>query len=269
MRQLIASFICAALLAWMPGTAGETKRDYLVLIGASQEEAMRCRGYGLLVVDADLFSADAIEQLRRQNGCVYSYLNIGSIECFREGYEQMMPYILGPYENWPEERWIDPSKQPWREQVIRRAEALYAKGIDGLFLDNADVYVHYSADAVYQGLMEILRAIRRADKALIVNGGDVFITEAIEKNELRGLIDGVNQETVFTAIDFDKGAFGAQSGDTRDYYLAYLACCKAYGLNVYLLEYGDDPAIRQQIERYCRQQGYVYAVADSLQLNTP
>lgn len=81
-----------------------------------------------------------------------------------------------------------------------------------------------------------------------------------EYRERYGAIDhimtGVNQESVWSAIDFDKGTFYEQTKETRDYYCNYLEACQADGVDVYLLEYTTDKKLIQKIKKYCNEHDF-------------
>ena len=53
---------------------------------------------------------------------------------------------------------------------------------------------------------------------------------------INNIMTGINQETVWSCIDFDKGTFSEQKKQERDYFCKYLKACKADGVEVYLLE---------------------------------
>ena len=262
----LAALICLFTAACQPPPAEQLA--YGVYIGISTDEILKIHGYDVLVIDADFFSAETIAQLRQNgNTAIYSYLNIGSIETFRTSYADFEAITLGPYENWPEERWVDVSQPQWGQYLNAKAQELADKGIDGFFLDNADVYYVYEAEEIYQGLLSILQTLHRLDLPLIINGGDVFVTTATNRGDLAGLIHGVNQETVFTSINFQNQTYGRQNKDNRDYLIEYLMRCKENGLQVHLLEYGASPMLAQQIQAFCTQNGFLCFIAPSLELN--
>ena len=259
--------IALMLLTIGCGRASAPRTAYKVLIGAAAEQLMDCRNCDLLVVDAESLTAEQVEKLH-QNGNkeVFSYLNIGSIERFRADYEEFSPLTLSDYQDWLEERWVNVAARAWQDRIAAKAEELMAKGIDGLFLDNADIYYQYPNEDIYQGLLAMLKQLNTVGKPLMINGGDAFVQKAMAADDLRQLIAAVNQETVFTAIDFAAGSFGRRTAEDREYYQAYLARCREYGLTVYLLEYGATGELAQEIAEYCRQNGFFYAIADSLEL---
>ncbi|RRD93150.1 glucanotransferase [Clostridiales bacterium COT073_COT-073] len=243
-------------------------QSYRVLIGLSAEKVVKCRNIDRLVIDADLLLAEEVTLLHQNgNRQVLSYLNIGAIEDFRTDYDKYQGIVLGMYENWPEERWVDISQICWQERIRQKVREMVEKGIDGFFLDNADIYYYYQRPEIYQSLLTILTQIKETQKQVIINGGDFFIKTAIEKGDLNDLVDGINQETVFTTIDFSTGSFQAKSAEEKRYFQDYLKQCQDYGLQVYLLEYGADKKLAEEIKTYCQKNGFLYDIAQSIELD--
>lgn len=247
-----------------------SKKDYKVLIGLSPKDIGKCYGYDELVIDADFFSQEEIDVLHKNgNAAIFSYLNIGSLENFRSDYQEFKYLTLGEYENWSEEKWVNTGDLNWQKRIIDKAGILLKKNIDGFFLDNADVYYHYCTDEIYKGLVHIITAISEFGKPIIINGADIFMRAAIEKNDLKGIVYGINQECVFTEIDFIKKTFGVKDEEERAYFQHYLKICKSHGLKVYLLEYGTSKSFENRIRNYCNQHGFVYDISTSIELNIP
>lgn len=241
-------------------------KGYKVLIGADKDTVLQQKAVDTLVIDAEYFSKEEIGKLHKTNKKIYSYLSIGSLENFRRDYEEYKGLALGEYENWKEEMWVSVSNPKWRKRLVKKAKDFYKKGVDGLFLDNADVYYHYKTKDVYQGLLSILENLSSLKKPLIINGGDVFIKEAIKNNELKQYVYGVNQENVFTATDFERKIYYKNSPDAIKYYKEYLKICKDYGLKVYLLEYGADEKMMKEIKAYCKKHSFCCFFAKSIEL---
>ena len=250
------------------GISAETQKNYKVLIGMEPEQAMNLKGITTLVIDAEFFSQEDIAQLHKNgNVHIFSYLNIGSIETFRDDYAAFADIALGHYENWDEEQWVNVADKRWQKRIKHKAQLLSQKGIDGFFLDNADVYYHYHTPEIYQGLTALLREIHTENKPIIINGGDTFITEAMQQNSIKGMVHGVNQESVFTEIHFKNNTFGAKPVEDRAYFMEYLDQCKIYGLTVYLLEYGATKKLTKEIKAYCERNGFIYDISPSVELD--
>jgi hypothetical protein len=260
---LLLSLMCAAC------SASANNHAYGVFLGVNPEDADKIAGYDTVVIDAQYFTQEEISQIQQSGTKVYTYLNIGSIETFREGYDAVKDCILSPYDNWPDEYWVDVSRPEWQNFVAGEAKSLAEKGVDGFFLDNADVYYLYPADAIYDGLNAILQTLAQYGNPLLINGGDVFVTKAVlDADEPNAVITGVNQECVFTNIDFAHGKLIRQDAENTSYYQEYLARCKSVGLDVYLTEYakhGD--GISNTIDSYCKDHGYQYYISPSVNLD--
>ena len=267
-QKLACLFVIFFAVGVMNGISAERKQDYKVLIGMDHEKVMQLKEIKMLVIDAEFFSQEDIAQLHKNgNVHIFSYLNIGSIETFRDDYKEFEEITLGDYENWDEEKWVNVADKRWQKRIKNKAQLLLQKGIDGFFLDNADVYYQYQTPAIYQGLMSILREIHQEHKPIIINGGDTFITEAIKQNAISGIVTGVNQESVFTEIHFKTNTFGVKSAAEREYFFEYLAQCKTYGLTVYLLEYGANKKLEKEIKAYCERNGFTYDISYSVELD--
>ena len=268
-KKFFTVFIFFAIIV-MKGISAENQKDYKVLIGMAPDKAMNLKGIKTLVIDAEFFSEEEVARLHANgNTNILSYLNIGSIETFRDDYAAFADTALGDYENWDEEKWVNVADKRWQKRIKSKAQLLLQKGIDGFFLDNADVYYQYQTPEIYQGLMSLLYEIHQEHKPIIINGGDTFITEAMLHNSLKGVVTGVNQESVFTEIHFKTHTFGVKSAEEREYFLEYLAQCKTYGLTVYLLEYGANKKLEKEIKAYCERNGFIYDISHSLQLDKP
>ena len=266
MGGLLLILLGAGLLCGCAKEKAENPR-YGVFIGANPQQSDSFTGYDVIVIDAAYYTQAELDRLHQDGATVYSYLNVGSLEDFRAFYPDYQHLILDEYDNWPGEYWVDITSPAWQSHIQEQAELLVEKGIDGFFIDNADVYYQYPDPGIFQSLVTILAQLGRFDKDIIMNGGDVFIAEAIlEPASPLVEITGVNQECVFTDIDFDTGRLTRQDADTTRYYQAYLELCQRNGLTVYLLEYGADKTLLREMEEYCDKRQFGFYVSPSIDL---
>ena len=77
----------------------------------------------------------------------------------------------------------------------------------------------------------------------------------------------VNQECVWSSIQFKTGSFGKQTKAARGYFTDYVKKCKKDGMKVYLLEYTKDKKLIRQIKEYCRKNKFHYYISDSIELD--
>ena len=243
------------------------KNDYGVFLNADASSLERFKKYDLIVIDAQYFTKKDIESLHQNGTKVYTYLNIGSVENFREYYKTYEKFTIGKYEHWDEEKWVDVSVPAWQKFIEQLSKKLFEKGVDGFFIDNCDVYYYAPRKSIFEGLTAILQNIMTLKKAVIINGGDTYVTEYRERyGAVDHIMTGVNQESVWSGIDFDKGTFNEQTSDTREYYSKYLEACKADGMEVYLLEYTTDEKLIQKIKKYCKEKNFHFYISNSLEL---
>ena len=259
--------LCLLCLRLFRPEAAANSYPYGVFIGLETADPKRLRPYRTVVIEPSLFSTEQIKALQAEGKSVYGYLNLGSLENFRSYYERFANLTLAPYENWPEEHWVDVSSTAWQTFVVDELGGAYAAlGLDGFFLDNCDVYAIYPREDIFNGLTTMLRGLSRYQKPCIINGGDVFVGACIKNGTARALFDGVNQESVFTKIDFAKNRYVAQDAETRTYYLDYLTRAKEAGLKVYLLEYRPTAKLAAEIQRYCEKNGFTAYSANEKEL---
>lgn len=245
-----------------------TIEKYGIFLGVEKENLKKIKNYDLIVVDADNLDKDDIKSLKKQgNKKIFSYINIGSVEEFREYYNDFKNLTLEDYENWEDEKWVDVTNKKWKKHIANISKKLKLKGIDGFFVDNTDVYYHYKDPKVYSSLLEILTDIKKTGLPCIVNGGDTFISKAISENTLKDLVYGINQETVLTKIDFKNNAFYTSSKETREYFEKYLKKCKDFGLKIYLTEYTRDEKIKNKIRDFCKKNRYNCYISSTIELS--
>ena len=112
-----------------------------------------------------------------------TYLNIGSIENFREYYTTYAEVAIGEYEHWEEEEWVDAANPDWQKFIGQLSQELNEKGVDGFFIDNCDVYDYAPHESIFEGLTAILQNMMTFGKAVIINGGDTYVAEYRERYE--------------------------------------------------------------------------------------
>ena len=265
--------LCAVLLTCSAGGCGEPagtdspEKKYGIFIGAEPGQNQPFSDYSIIVIDAAYFSKSDIDRFHEEGLKVYSYLNIGSLEDFRGYFEDYRHLALGEYNYWPGEYWADVSSEEWQNLVYKQAELLVSKGIDGFFADNADVYFQFRNKQIYDGLITIFVQLSRYNKDIIINGADVFVTEALLENDHPEIkITGISQECVFTDIDFENMQPVLQSAENKEYYQMYIAKCRIKGLQVCLIEYCTDEELIHEIKQFCTLSGCSCYISPSAEL---
>ncbi|MBO4390307.1 MAG: endo alpha-1,4 polygalactosaminidase [Lachnospiraceae bacterium] len=229
---------------------------------------MKKQGYDILVIDAQYYSEEQIAKLHAEGKTVYSYINVGSIENFRPYYDDYVDLTIAKYEHWDEERWIDVSSREWQDFLLNRlAPEILGKGVDGLFVDNTDVYYIRHTEEIYNGLTDILHGFKSLDTYVSINGGDSYVYEYLDRGgEFREIADAVNQETVFSKIEWDGNRFSKNDAGEREYFQEYIEKVSASGGDIFLLEYTTDPELIDAIREYTEAHGFRYYASSTLEL---
>ena len=264
--SLVTVVLCLSASCNADGRKAQ-KYAYGVFLNADRKAVPKLKNYETVVIDAQYFSKKDIRKLHADGTKVYSYLNIGSVENFRPYYKTYEHLAIGDYENWEEEKWVNVADKDWQEFMDTLAGKLKKKGVDGFFIDNCDVYDYAQKKDIFDGLTVILKKIRAMGKPVVVNGGDIYVTAYQSRyGSAEDIMTGVNQESVWSRIDFTTKTFHTQKKTEREYFCQYLQACKADGMDVYLLEYTTDHKLIRRIKKYCRKKKYDYYIADSLEL---
>lgn len=270
LKKLCVVITIMALCILCGCAASESRSEYGIFIGVDPDDLPEdMKDYDIIVIDAQDFTRGQIQKFKNNGQKVYSYINAGSIEKTRSYYGKYADLTLDSYENWDEEYWVDVSSEKWQDFIsYDLSQKLLDKDIDGFFVDNIDIYYQYPRPEIYNGLCNILNNLMDYDKPVIVNGGDVFVSEYISRNgNIKDILTGINQETVFSKINFDQEKFEKNDEDTIEYFKKYVEECKSNGLDVYITEYTTDKKLIRQIKDYCKENGFHYYISDSIQLD--
>ena len=226
--------------------------------------------YQTLVLDATYLDKTDIKQLHSRSQQMFAYLNVGALETSNPFYQDFKDLTFKAYNNWPDEYWLDVTDSAWQDFLVHQlAQSLKDKGVDGLFLDNFDVYDHDQRPEVYASLVQLLKEFQTMNLPVIINGGSTFVSQFLAEDPqlARQLIYAVNQESVFLAYDFDAGKPVQQTAEAEDFYLDYLNNLSQTGLQVFLIEYGADSHQADKILKQCQELDYSLYLAPSILLD--
>ena len=268
MNRIITLILSAVFLLVSACSAVPANKPYGVFLSV-EENLSSLNDYETVVIDAQNFNAEEIGAFRASGHKVFTYINIGSIESFRDYYDSYADLALGSYDHWDEEVWVDVSSDRWQSFIVESLiPSLMKKGIDGFFVDNCDVYYNFPKPEIMAGLTVMMKAMVATGLEVIINGGDQYLDAyCASGGSWSDVITGINQETVFTKIIWDSDKFGTASADDREYFCDYVERYAALGADIYLLEYTTDKKLVNEIDSYCERNGFAYFVSDSIELD--
>lgn len=264
---IVVAVICGIVLFTFAKADFIQDKYYGVFIGISKEDGMKLNNYEVLVLEPTEFNKDDIKKLHEKNKKIYAYLNIGSLENYRPYYDKFKEKTFSAYENWEDEYWMDVSDKKWQNLIVDElGKNIADKGFDGFFIDNCDVYYQFPEEKIFDGLCLILKGIQKYNLDIIINGGDTFVSKCIDEKIAKEMFDGVNQECVFTDIDFEHKTYTEKSIEEREYFIRYLERVKAQDIQVFLLEYDANKSLLKDIESFCSKNGFQFYNAKSIEL---
>ena len=268
MRRFIILVLCAAITLIAACNKAPDNKSYGVFLSL-ESDLDSLSAYDTVVIDAQYFSRGEIKKFKQQDHKVYSYINIGSLETFRDYYDSYSDLALCPYEHWDEEVWIDASSSRWQSFIVDELiPSLAGKGIDGFFVDNCDVYYVNPTPEIMDGLTVMLRSMKDTGLDVIINGGDCYLDAyCASGGAWDDIITGINQESVFSSISWDTDSFGTADPEDHEYYSDYIERYSALGADIYLLEYTTDKKLISEIDSYCKRNGFDYYISDSIELD--
>lgn len=271
--NLFAPFLLVLLLFLFFHAFPRKREDYGVFLGISMssdtgeegltsddketDQLLFLAKYKTVILSPGSFTKKDLQYLHRAGTKAYAYINVGALEEYDPEYLRFKKLTLAPYENWEDESWVDVSDKEWQNYITEKiAKEIAELGFDGFFLDNFDVYYLFPEEKIYRGLDAVLGGLQKYKIPIILNGGDSYVSRAIEENSTNLLFQGVNQEDVFTAYHFDTNTSSLQDSDTRRYYQDYLEKAKNAGLSVFILEYKADKELSKEVLSYCKEKHF-------------
>ena len=248
--------------------------DYGAFLGRSDNDVTSFSNYNYISCELDEFGDSNITRLNSKGVHFLAYLNVGSLETYRDYYEDYESITFKDYDNWPDERWIDVSNTDWQNFAVNTlAKNFKDRGAFGVYLDNVDVYsvakeenLNYSA--FEQGIKKIIEGITDLGLFVMINGGAEYLEDIKDdEDDAIGRIWGYHQEEVFSLItDYENNGFGKQTTEDSDYYKEIAAMMKSLGKEVFLLEYTTDTQLIDCVKSHCDALGYHYYISNNVDL---
>ena len=247
--------------------------DYGAFLGRSGNNVSGFNKYKYVSVELDEFTHTNIERLTSHGTNFLAYLNIGSLETYRDYYEEYESFTFKDYDNWPEERWIDVTNQDWQNLMVSLAQGFKNEGAFGVYMDNVDVYTIAKEEAKnYEAfgasIKNIISRVNDLGLKVLVNGGAEYFDDMNDAND--NVFDSVwayHQEEVFTLIDdYEQNVFTSQLNEDKSYYQEIASMMKDKGKEIFLLEYTTDDTLKESIKNYCDSNEYHYYISNNVEL---
>ena len=227
------------------------------------------KGSTIIVIEPEDYTSNEVKAIKAKGYKVLGYISIGTIEKERSWYKTYAKYKLKRLEDWPNEFYADMTKTAWRQFLVKRAKAIKAKGCDGWWCDNLDVYEYNKSSKMFVACKAVLKQIRSIGGYVMVNGGAEWIDTALDKKiKISELINGYTQEEVFSRIInySGKGKFGKQTSDDSKFYQSLIKRVIKAKVGAFLLEYTRDETIKKKIIDFCKANKASYYISGDVNL---
>lgn len=251
-----------------------TYGDYGAFLGRSENNIQGFDNYNYISLELDEYTDQVIQNLNNSGKKLFAYLNVGSLEEYRDYYDQFENITIGEYENWEDEKWLDITNSTWQNYVINTlAKEFKNRGAFGVYMDNVDVYSiakeeHLNSSAYAAALKNIIKGVSDLGLKVMLNGGAEFLDDMNDQNDnIFNSIWGYHQEEVFSLIkDYDNNVFGVQESEDSSYYKEILTLMKNKNKNLFILEYTTNANLKNQIKTYCNQNHIHFYITDDIDL---
>ena len=248
--------------------------DYGAFLGRSDNDVNYFKNYSFVSLELDEFTDTNISRLANKGVQFFAYLNIGSLETYRDYYEEYESFTFKDYDEWPDEKWIDVSNQSWQNFVVNTlAKGFKERNAFGVYLDNIDVYTIAKEEgknftAYAEGLKNIIKGVSNLGLKVMINGGSEFLDDMNDENsDVFDYIWAYHQEEVFSLItDYEHNGFGKQTDEDREYYQQIASMMKEKGKQIFFLEYTIDTDLKKEIRNYCNSHEYHFYIATDVDL---
>ena len=282
MKKLLVLFIVPFLLCSCNKSKEEERdetpevhfNDYRAFLGRSDNDVTHFSEYKYISFEFDEFTDTNISRISGKGTKTFAYLNVGSLENYRDYYDDYESITFKNYDEWPDERWIDVSNASWQDFVVNTlAKGFKDRNAYGVYLDNVDVYTIAKEDCLDYvsfgvGLKNIIKGVSDLGLKVMINGGSEFLDDMNDaEDKIFDSIWGYHQEEVFSLIsDYKNNVFTTQSSEDKEYYQEIASLMKSKGKEVFFLEYTKDETLKEEVKSYCDNKEYHYYISDNVEL---
>lgn len=233
--------------------------------------------YNLSIINAANYTDEQIDTVQATGTRVISYINAGQISKSDPNYSKFESITFKDVEDKPNYRWVDASKDSWVSYIDGLIDESLAKGVDGFYFDGFYVYDEMCVEKLdsYNARNELGGFVYKGHVddddpyIIMVHNCEKWMNECPWGGSNRNApykVDYYVHDQVFTKIEDE---FVAQDSEVTSTYQAILTglLVDYVKLQVVLLEYTTDSAMKDTINSYCNGVQYHYFVSDSVTLD--
>lgn len=218
------------------------KNTVLICYGKLNPETTK--GYDYLILESKHYFPSNVRVLKSQNKTVFAYVSLGEVNANAVHFNDLKKHTLGKNKIW-NSYYLDLKSEETIETLVRIIDEIFAKGYDGLFLDNLDNFtIHGPQKDQKAELVGLLKKIKEKypKKKFIQNAGLDLISETSK------YVDLIAIESIASSYDFKSKSYNLRDKTQFENGLARLKeVNETYKIPVILIEYSGSEKLCSQI----------------------
>ena len=233
------------------------KNNVLICYGKMKPELVK--GYKYVIVESKHYFPSNIRVLKSQNDKVFAYISLGEVNKNAPHYNELKASTLGKNKIW-NSYYLDLQSEKTIETLMLIIDETFAKGYDGLFLDNFDNFtIHGPQKDQKDEIIRLMKMIKEKypKKMFIQNAGLDLVPDTYK------YVDAVAIESVASDYSFKQKKYGLKSKTKFDAYISRInAISKTYNIPLILIEYADSNQLKDQIKERIDNTNHDYFIGN-------
>ena len=233
------------------------KSTVLICYGKLKPEAIK--GYNYVILESRHYLPSNIRVIKSQNEKVYAYISLGEVNEHAAHFAKLKNSTLGKNKIW-NSYYLDLRKSKTTEVLMSIVDEIFAKGYDGLFLDNIDNYtIHGPQKDQKNELLALLKKIKDKypKKEFIQNAGLDLAAETSAS------VDAIAIESVASDYSFKNNKYQLRDKVQFESQMSRLqSISKEYKMPVILIEYSDSAKLTAQITDRIKDSKFEYFIGN-------
>ena len=231
MQRIKPLFFISFLFLFINSVQSDMKKNtVLVCYGKMKPELVK--NYKYIILESKHYLPSNIRVLKSQNEKVFAYISLGEVNKNAPHYEILMILV----------------------------DELFAKGYDGLFLDNFDNFtIHGPQKEQKTAIVNLLKMIKEKypNKSFIQNAGLDLIAETTN------YVDAIAIESIATDYSFKQKKYSLREKSQYEALMNRLQSIHTtYDEPILLIEYANTPTLAKQVENRIKNSDFEYFIGN-------
>ena len=256
MQRIKPLFFISFLFLFINSVQSDMKKNtVLVCYGKMKPELVK--NYKYIILESKHYLPSNIRVLKSQNEKVFAYISLGEVNKNAPHYSILKNNTLGKNKIW-DSYYLDLNSKKTIEILMILVDELFAKGYDGLFLDNFDNFtIHGPQKEQKTAIVNLLKMIKEKypNKSFIQNAGLDLIAETTN------YVDAIAIESIATDYSFKQKKYSLREKSQYETLMNRLRSIHTtYDEPILLIEYANTPSLAKQVEDRIQNSNFDYFI---------